>query len=73
MWFEKLFGRHRKIEHPAKLNKPARPTRRDPDRPHPAVGTPSEDVPRSHQGEGFDPYNSGAFQKRNAWERVARR
>lgn len=22
---------------------------------------------------GFDPYNSGAFEKRNAWERVSRR
>lgn len=30
---------------------------------------------RSHdtQRKGFDPYNSGAFQRRNAWERVNRR
>jgi hypothetical protein len=25
------------------------------------------------QRKGFDPYNSGAFQRRNAWERVVHR
>ncbi len=31
---------------------------------------------RAHDGvrpKGFDPYNSGTFQRRNAWERVNRR
>jgi hypothetical protein len=27
----------------------------------------------SDSDKGFDPYNSGAFERRNAWERVSRR
>lgn len=30
-----------------------------------------DDAPSKHRG--FDPYNSGSFQRSNAWERVIRR
>jgi len=76
MLFEKLFGRRRKVEHPANLTRPARPAKPNPDHPQPADRSASADgrpVPGAHQAEGFDPYNSGAFKKRNAWERVNRR
>lgn len=51
--------------------------------PQPPVGNPSASIdkriPASPHGakvapqKGFDPYNSGTFERRNAWERIGRR
>lgn len=68
MWLEKLFGRKEDDSEPAEF--PRHPasdpisTSRTAARPAAAV------VPK---GKGFDPYNSGAFRKASAWERVSRR
>jgi hypothetical protein len=76
MWFAKLFGGREDddsepSEHP----------------PHPAAGAPKPMAPAVHphnteksllpkKGQpgkgGFDPYNSGNFDKNKAWERVIR-
>jgi hypothetical protein len=69
MWLAKWFGRRRDEElddEPArhvappivKAHQPPMPPA-----PRTAAGTP----------KGFDPYNSGTFQRRNAWERVSKR
>jgi hypothetical protein len=36
---------------------------------------PTDERPQQKTGsvKGFDPYNSGAFEKRNAWEKVSKR
>lgn len=76
MWFAKLFGGRRDddsepSEHP----------------PHPAANAPKAVAPTVHASQhnqksspakkgqpakGFDPYNSGNFDKNKAWERVIR-
>lgn len=35
--------------------------------------SPVKVMPREKSAKGFDPYNSGAFKRQNAWERVPRR
>jgi hypothetical protein len=70
MWFAKWFrGRTEETDtdEPARVAAPnvSRP-------PTPATVMP----PRAAKGparKGFDPYNSGSFERRNAWERVNRR
>ena len=72
MWIGKWFGGREEVQED---DEPAR---------HPPV----QIVPKSVQaaapvnalqpakrglGKGFDPYNSGAFERRNAWERIKRR
>jgi hypothetical protein len=69
MWFAKWFGGREEVEdtdEPARFQAPAtRP-------PQPSATTIiGKQKPRS--GSGFDPYNSGEFEKRNAWERVSKR
>jgi hypothetical protein len=70
MWFEKWFG--------------GRAETHDDDEParHPPVQIlvkPAQPAPANARqaaksgGKGFDPYNSGAFERRNAWERIKRR
>jgi hypothetical protein len=75
MWLGKLFGgrkRPREIdpdEEPARFVAPPPPGA-------PAVSTELKRrlEGRPHPKTGFDPYNSGAFKKKdNAWERVGRR
>jgi hypothetical protein len=42
----------------------------------PAGSTKAPQAARPQGGansKGFDPYNSGAFERRNAWERISRR
>jgi hypothetical protein len=73
MWFGKWFNRHRDEEN----DEPARFAAPD------VVHAPQEDSTKTRgansqpakrePAKGFDPYNSGAFERRNAWERIARR
>lgn len=73
MWFAKLFGGRRAQDSddpPAVAHVPQpKASRRANARPTSAA------KPRSNnaQSKGFDPYNSGAFECHNAWERVYRR
>jgi hypothetical protein len=69
MWFAKWFGGRTEVEdtdEPARFQAP--PTR---------TAEQSETTivrkKKAGSGSGFDPYNSGAFEKRNAWERVSKR
>lgn len=75
MWFARLFGGRRRDDG----SDDELPTATAPQRP---VVNPSATVakqPRnkakgtSRKPVGFDPYNSGSFERRNAWERVGRR
>ena len=68
MWFAKWFGGREKVQEtdePARFAAPATP--------------PQHCAPTMVRGKktgsvkGFDPYNSGSFEKRNAWERVSKR
>jgi hypothetical protein len=76
MWFAKLFGgrdEHDQYEEPTAVP-PVRPAAQNPTtsvtkRP---AATPSA-VSDTAKRKGFDPYNSGSFERRNAWERVIRR
>ena len=76
MWFAKLFGGREDDSEPSEFP------------PHPAANGPKPTPPTvhpSHHNEkslppqkakpgkgGFDPYNSGNFDKNKAWERVIR-
>jgi hypothetical protein len=73
MWFARLFG-GRDDGSDDEL-----PTATAPQRP---VVNPSATVAKHPQNgakvapkkpAGFDPYNSGSFERRNAWERIGRR
>jgi hypothetical protein len=69
MWFAKWFGGGREVEdsdEPARFAAPAT-------RPSQQSATKSIRTKPARPGSGFDPYNSGAFEKRNAWERVSKR
>ena len=76
MWFAKLFGgREDDSEasefppHPAAVTKPAASTVRPSTQLDKASGSPK---PAKAKGKGFDPYNSGTFDKNRAWEKVIR-
>jgi hypothetical protein len=74
MWFAKWFGgRDEAVEE----DEPARHVA-------PEVSKPVQELMRSKtrvagkpdaraNATGFDPYNSGAFERSNAWERIGRR
>jgi hypothetical protein len=74
MWFAKWFGGRREAkdtDEPARfasqaVAKPVVPARA-------VISDSGKPGARAHQEQGFDPYNSGAFERRNAWERVGRR
>jgi len=64
MWLARLFGAHASDDsEPAKFP-PHQPASRKSAAPGRA---------RMQKPQGFDPYNSGAFRKASAWERVHRR
>jgi hypothetical protein len=67
MWFAKWFGGRKEVQ---ETDEPAR-FQAPPTRPPQQSATIAQKKPAS--GKGFDPYNSGAFEKRNAWERVSKR
>lgn len=73
MWFAKLFGGREDDSEPSEFP------------PHPAGNSPKatpttvrpvsispEHKPKKNSAKGFDPYNSGSFDKNKAWERVIR-
>ncbi|MFL6549295.1 MAG: hypothetical protein ACJ8OJ_11410 [Povalibacter sp.] len=74
MWFAKLFGG--RDEHEGYEEPTAAPTIRAGSQTsttvtkRPAVTTSPTNAPKR---KGFDPYNSGSFERRNAWERIGRR
>jgi hypothetical protein len=69
MWFAKWFGgRNDEVQdtdEPARFAAPETP---------PQQSTATTVRPKKTGSvKGFDPYNSGTFEKRNAWERVSKR
>lgn len=65
MWLAKLFGRKAADDdEPARFSAPesktSRPVKKDP-------------AGASKARSGFDPYNSGGFERGQAWERTGRR
>ncbi len=76
MWFARLFG-GRDDGSDDEL-----PTATAPQRPagNPSAAASKESQPAQtgakvapRKPKGFDPYNSGSFERRNAWERIGRR
>ncbi|HEX7115801.1 MAG TPA: hypothetical protein VF193_11780 [Steroidobacter sp.] len=74
MWLAKWFGRREARPEeddepprvpPQQISRPVRTPPAPAQKPRVSATKPAE--------QGFDPYNSGAFERRNAWERVVRR
>ena len=76
MWFARLFGGRddgRDDELPTAVAPPPPPATSVTTTKRPTVtAAPVPAKPAKGKG-GFDPYNSGAFERRNAWESVKRR
>jgi len=70
MWFAKWFGRRNEVED---SDEPARFAASETRRPPQSAATTIARKSAPGSKQGFDPYNSGAFEQRNAWERVSRR
>jgi hypothetical protein len=71
MWLPKWFGGGRnEVE---QTDEPARFTAPDLTRSPQSATTTARKAQAAGSPKGFDPYNSGAFKSRNAWERVSRR
>jgi hypothetical protein len=75
MWFAKLFG-GREDDNSEPSEFPPHPAANTP-KPAPVAVRPSPQHDRSSSkkarpAKGFDPYNSGEFDKHKAWERVIR-
>ena len=69
MWLAKWFGRRREDED----DEPARHSPPTLVRVEQPATLPPRPAARTGGAKGFDPYNSGTFQRRNAWERVSKR
>jgi hypothetical protein len=69
MWFAKWFGARNEVED---SDEPARFAATPAPVPQQSAPT-SVGKKKARSGNGFDPYNSGSFEKRNAWERVSKR
>ena len=79
MWLARLFGggKGKEEERPARLaprisDSSAPPVKRSPSVGNAKRGIHADKVSNKAKS-GFDPYNSGSFQRGNAWERVIRR
>ena len=79
MWLARLFGGRKGTEEdgPARIaprisDSPAPPVKRSPSVSNAKRGIHADKV-SSKAKSGFDPYNSGSFERGNAWERVTRR
>lgn len=73
MWFAKLFGGREDDSEPAAH--PPHPVavhapKAAPTSVRPVIDTTTK--PKSTAKKGFDPYNSGSFDKNKAWERILR-
>jgi hypothetical protein len=74
MWFAKLFGGSEDDSEPSEFPPHAAAEAKRPsvaDRPSPQRQKNSAPA-KGHPGKGFDPYNSGTFDKNRAWEKVIR-
>lgn len=81
MWLARLFGgrKAKAKDEPARFAPPARAVQ--PGKRAPTVGSAKRgmqagkatDKMADKVNSGFDPYNSGSFERHNAWERVIRR
>jgi hypothetical protein len=71
MWFAKWFGRDAENEHendePARFSAPQPPVEAVTDA---RLTNASKAAGSAKPKKGFDPYNSGAFERKNAWERT---
>jgi len=74
MWFARLFGGR------PEEGEDEQPTATPVVRPatsgalsRPPAQPPVKLQSRKPSAKGFDPYNSGSFERRNAWERIGRR
>lgn len=72
MWFAKWFGGRNEVEdtdeparHLAPSTRPAQQSEQS--------DTTSVRKKKTGSLKGFDPYNSGSFEKRHAWERISKR
>ena len=76
MWFARLFGGRDDEGSDDELPTATAPQPPALTRP-PAVPTQSAvqngALKKPPKGKGFDPYNSGTFERQNAWERITRR
>lgn len=79
MWLARLFG-GRKVQvddEPARFAPPAsatvQPAKRSSGMTKVQGSARSAQKPAAKAKSGFDPYNSGSFERANAWERVIRR
>jgi len=70
MWFAKWFGGRDDDSEPSKH--PPHPLASAPKATPKAVRPQSQDSKRKNANKGFDPYNSGTFDKNKAWEKVFR-
>jgi hypothetical protein len=69
MWFAKWFGGRNELEdtdEPARFAAP-------PTRSHQQSSTTIVRQKKPGSVKGFDPYNSGAFERRHAWEKISKR
>jgi hypothetical protein len=75
MWFAKLFGGRQDDDSepsefpPQRAGNAPRPT---PIAVRPSLQQKNSPQPKGRPAKGFDPYNSGEFDKYKAWERVIR-
>jgi hypothetical protein len=79
MWLARLFGgrKAKTAGRPARIaprisDSPAPPAKRSPSVGNAKRGIHADTVTNKAKS-GFDPYNSGSFERNNAWERVIRR
>jgi hypothetical protein len=71
MWFAKWFGgRSDRDDEPARFAPPVAPKSATPARR--AQGNAGGQPANGQSKSGFDPYNSGSFDRNQAWERVLR-
>jgi hypothetical protein len=77
MWLARLFGGRKDDSEPSEF--PPHPASNAPmsarvaNRPSASHSQPQPPQTAAQKAKGFDPYNSGAFRKSSAWERVSRR
>ena len=69
MWFAKWFGGNNEVEDTDEPARFAAPAPRASESAAPTI----VGKKKPPAGKGFDPYNSGSFEKRNAWEKVSKR
>jgi hypothetical protein len=72
MWFAKWLGGRNEVEETDEPARHAMPNTR-PAQQLEQSGTTTVRKKATGSLKGFDPYNSGSFERRNAWERISKR